>query len=234
MVIFDQVNLMPTLSISGNKFLNLAPWYYCMDCKTMSRWSTWCWLTMQKVCQMILIKVQSGNVLTEIRSHPHLIFSKQFLFCKPKPLWGVKHYWHSTQILVWQNSIKSFMRPFGRAHCGQNPSKIRIQCAINLKPHISLQKEARSLLASLRPQCCTPWCLSPLLWCMHHAMPWQIATPTMDMINQPPPPLSTMSSRVPSVPWSQSYPPWTRRRAKCSRRAASLPPGRVIVRRDAL
>ena len=130
MVIFDQVNLMPTLSISGNWFLNLAPWSFCILCKTISRWSTWYWPTMQKVCQVILIKEQSGNVLTETRSTHFGIFSKQTPLCKPRPPRGVKYYWHSTQILLWQNSQTLFMRPFGRPHCGQNSSKNRIQCHI--------------------------------------------------------------------------------------------------------
>ena len=130
MVIFDQVILMPTLSICGNWFLNLAPWSFCMDCKTISKWSFWCWPIMQKPFLMLIIKMPSGNLITEIRSHPYLNFSKLILLCKPRTQKGIKYYWHHTQNLFWQNSNQLFLRPLCRAPCGQNQTKFRIQCSI--------------------------------------------------------------------------------------------------------
>ena len=120
MVIFDQINLMPTLSIGGNKFLNLAPWYFCILGKTISRWSTWSWPIMQKYSQMILIKVQSGNLITETRSTPKMQFHKLTVFGKQKILRGVIYFGHLTQILVLPNSKMWFMRPFDQTLGMQN------------------------------------------------------------------------------------------------------------------
>ena len=103
MVKFDQVHLMPTLSISSNKILNLAPWYFCTLCKTISRWSFWSWPIMQRPSHLILIKAQSGNIISEYRSPHFVIFSKTFSSCKPRPLVGVLYYGRITQFLVCQN-----------------------------------------------------------------------------------------------------------------------------------
>ena len=119
MVKFDQVNLMPTLSISSHQFPNLAPWYFCILGKIISRWSFWSWPIMQRPSQLILIKAQSGNVISELRSPSFGILSKSFSFCKQRALVCVIYYGRLTQFLVCQNLKINFLRPYDQAPCRQ-------------------------------------------------------------------------------------------------------------------
>ena len=131
MVISGIIILMPTLGINSSSFLNLAPWCFCILCKTISRWAFWSWPIMQKHFQLILIRVQSGNLLTEIRSTHFGNFSKWFLFCKPRPLVCFKYYWPHPQILVWTNSSESFIQPFYQAHVVHFASKMESYVTFN-------------------------------------------------------------------------------------------------------
>ena len=141
MVISGIIIMMPTLGINSSSFLSKAPWYFCIICKTISKWSFWCWLIMQEPFHVLIIKVQSGKVLTELRSHPHVIFSKQAPLCKPRPPRGVKYYWHSTQILLWQNSKIFSLRPFHQTCCGQDQTKMPF-ALFSVKPSVLCIDEA--------------------------------------------------------------------------------------------
>ena len=141
MVIFDQNILMPTLSTCSNWSLNLTPWSFCIVCKTRSKWSFWGWPTLQKPSQLLIIKIQSDNLLTRTRSNPLLNFSKQFSFCKPMPQGGVKEYWHHTHVLFWQNLNQMFLRALCRTRCGQNQSQTNPMLHLLLSPTISCKLE---------------------------------------------------------------------------------------------
>ena len=80
MVNFDQIILMPTLSINANPFLNQTFWSFCIICKNTSWWSLWILPTMQKHFPMRIIRIQSGNLLTETRSSQNWISSNQLNF----------------------------------------------------------------------------------------------------------------------------------------------------------
>ena len=112
MVKFDQVDLMTTLGISSNQILNLASWFSCILCKTISRWLFWYWQILQEQDLVILIKEQSGNLISDLRSPHFVIFSKTFSFCKQMTLVCVIYYGRLTQFLVCQNLKINFMRPF--------------------------------------------------------------------------------------------------------------------------
>ena len=84
MVIFDQNIMMPTLGINANTLLNQAPGSFCMDCKTTSKWSLWCWPILQKHSQMLIIKMQSGNLQAEIRSNSQNGISQTNCFWQTK------------------------------------------------------------------------------------------------------------------------------------------------------
>ena len=131
MVIFDQVILIPTLGICGNYFLNQASWSFCIVCKTISKWSFWCWPTMQRHFQMLKIKRQSDNLLTDLRSPHNWNFTKQGPLCKPMPQRGVKYYWHHTHEIFWQNSNQKLLQPFHQTGGGQNQIQTSIQCCID-------------------------------------------------------------------------------------------------------
>ena len=86
MVIFDQVNLMPTLSPCGYSFLNQASKSFCSDLKNTWKWVTWYLLTLLIHLQMLTLKIQSQNVLSDLRSPNFGILIKPTPFCKPRVL----------------------------------------------------------------------------------------------------------------------------------------------------
>ena len=89
MVNFDIIIMMPCLSIHTKLFLNQTSLSFCMDCKNISKWSFWCLPTMQKCSQILILKMQSGNLKTEVQSGVDdnickcdhlLIYASKFIF----------------------------------------------------------------------------------------------------------------------------------------------------------
>ena len=106
--------LMTTLSLCGKWSLNQTFSHFSPDHKYTSRWTFWCLHHFQKPCINPNLSLPKWNLILHVRSFHFEMQHKPLVFCKPALGLDATEYYKCTQILVCQNSTKSYLRPFGR------------------------------------------------------------------------------------------------------------------------
>ena len=76
LVIFDFCIMMLTLSLSSIYFPNQIFWSFCIVSKITWKWSCWYLQTLLNIFQMLILSMQSPNVLTEFKTSKNTKFTK--------------------------------------------------------------------------------------------------------------------------------------------------------------
>ena len=154
-----------------------------MTYKSKSRWPFWPLLTMQKPSKILIMKMQSGNVQTHLRSPQIGFATKSILLFKPEPPNDALDNYKDTHKVFCTLPKLNLFRPFAQTPCGHESNKTQTL----------LKKWSLAQIWS------SPWCtLSPSSLLVNALPPSALALAMPSM---------AMPCRAPSPPtwWTSSY-----------------------------